>query len=74
MGRPARFPWREYRRFCLGVLRWSPREFWDSSVWDVIEAYEGFAAYKGVKENRETSLTPEDVRELKRMMDQHEHD
>lgn len=54
----TRFPWREYKRFCLGVLRWSPAEFWQASVWDVAEAYEGYALSKGIKKKNDPSMYP----------------
>jgi len=70
--RPVGFPWRDYRRFCLGVLRWSPLDFWQASVWDVMDAYDGWAISKGVKKQEPEKLTPDDVRELKRMMEEHD--
>ena len=65
------FPWREYKRFCLGVLRWPPSEFWKASVWDVAEAYEGYPLANGIKTNPKSALTGDDVTELRRMIDTH---
>lgn len=48
-----RFPWREYRRFCLGVLGWSPADFWKATVWDVADAYEGWAQANGIKKKHD---------------------
>ncbi len=71
--RPLRFPWRDYQRFCLGVLRWSPSDFWRATVWEVAEAYEGYALSKGIKKQTKTSLTEDDVSELRAWMDEYEH-
>lgn len=31
------------------MLRWGPQEFWASNVWEVMEAWEGYARSKGIK-------------------------
>src|SRR5262249_234493 len=46
--RPGGFPWAEYQRVCLGVLRWPPPAFWESTTWEVMHAWEGYAQSKGV--------------------------
>ena len=66
---PARFPWRWLHEFCLGALRWTPEAFWRASVWDAERAYEGYALANGIKKNHESSLTGEDVKELRRMIE-----
>lgn len=54
------------------MLRWGPSDFWASNVWEVVEAWEGYARSKGIKENPKSSLTADDVTELRRMLDAEE--
>jgi uncharacterized phage protein (TIGR02216 family) len=35
------FPWREAMAFALGVLRWSPEEFWRATPRELAAAIEG---------------------------------
>ena len=35
------FPWEEAMAFGLGVLRWSPTEFWRATPRELAAAYEG---------------------------------
>ena len=64
----GRFPWKQYRRVCLGVLRMPPSEFWGTDTWTVMDAYEGYAASKGVTVAGDEKLTTSDIEELNRMM------
>lgn len=46
------------------MLRWSPREFLASNVWDVTDAWEGYALSKGIK--KQNRLDDDAVVELRR--------
>jgi hypothetical protein len=48
-----------------------PSEFWACDIWSVTDAYEGYAASKGIKLERE-GLNEDDIEELKRMMEEHD--
>ena len=37
----APFPWDEALRLALGVLRWSPGDFWAATPPELVAAYEG---------------------------------
>ena len=65
----GRFPWTQYRRVCLGVLRMPPSEFWGTDTWTVMDAYEGYAQSKGVAAAGGEKLNKDDVEELNRMME-----
>lgn len=62
--RTLRFPWRDYQRFCLGALGWTPQAFWQATAWEVAEAYEGYALKHGINRVPKTSLTAEDILEI----------
>ncbi|MCB8820053.1 phage tail assembly chaperone [Microvirga rosea] len=47
MSAPPAFPWDEVMRFCLGILRWSPAEFWRSTPREVAAAFEAFTGGRG---------------------------
>ncbi len=64
-----RFPWGAYRQFCLGVLGWSPREFREATIWEVADAYDGYAQKNGIRREPRGGLTGEKVGELKRWME-----
>lgn len=55
-----RFPWRDYQQFCLGVLRWSPSDFWASNVWEIHEAWTGYAKSKGIIKSPKTGVFPDE--------------
>jgi hypothetical protein len=67
---PARFPWQAYQEVCLGVLQWPPDAFWRATTWDVLRAWEGYAKSKGISLNGNSTLTADDVTELKRMIEE----
>ena len=58
MDEPARFPWQTYQEVCLGALRWPPPAFWQATTWDVMRAWEGYAASKGIKKQFDPALYP----------------
>ncbi len=55
------------------MLRWSPPDFWASNVWEVVEAWEGYAKSTGIKDNPKSALTEDDVIELRRMIEDDGH-
>jgi hypothetical protein len=58
-GTATRFPWREYQELAFGILRWNPHAFWQSNVWELTRAFDGFAAYKGVKKKFDPTAYPD---------------
>lgn len=57
-------------------MRWQPSEFWGATVLDVMDASDGFAAYKGVKTARDPSKYPtrESAAALRRkLIERHGH-
>jgi hypothetical protein len=38
-------------------------------VWDAVRAYDGYALANGIRKNPESSLTGEDVKELRQMIE-----
>lgn len=55
---------------CFGYLRWKPRDFWRSNVWEMCYAMEGYMLSKGIKKHdKKTSLTSEDVNEIKKAVE-----
>lgn len=55
-------------RSALGVLNWSPREFWAASLYEYSVAVEGYMHSKGVKIQRK--MTKERFEQLKRLDEQ----
>ena len=45
----AAFPWDEALGLALGVLRWSPGEFWRATPRELAAAVEGLAGRRGPK-------------------------
>ncbi|TVR10469.1 MAG: phage tail assembly chaperone [Salinarimonadaceae bacterium] len=41
---PAAFPWEEAMAFCLGRLRWTPRDFWNATPRELAAALDGSGA------------------------------
>ncbi|RDI58723.1 phage tail assembly chaperone [Microvirga subterranea] len=41
------FPWDEALMLALGVLRWSPRDFWRATPRELIAAWEGLSGGRG---------------------------
>ena len=41
--------WHGYRTFCLGKLKWPPQIFWQASLWDIYDVFEGFAGIDSSK-------------------------
>lgn len=62
-----RFPWEFYQQACLGALRWSPDQFWGSTIWEADRAIEGYRYAKGIKRPEDEPLTDDEIEELKRM-------
>ena len=52
------------------MLHWTPQAFWSASVYDVIDAYDGYALANGIK--KKSSLTDDDITELRKMIDEDE--
>lgn len=75
MERPVRFPWKTYQEVCLGALRWQPSEFWKATTWDVVRAFDGYAAAKGIKKPHDERLYPtkEEREELHRRIREREN-
>ena len=50
----------------MGVLRWSPSEFWRATPWDLYLAVEGWQESQGVTESPdvEAAITPDELRDL----------
>ena len=48
-----------------------PSEFWHCDTWTAMDAYDGFAISRGIKQGG-TSLTKDDIEELQRMMEEHD--
>jgi phage conserved hypothetical protein len=46
MSRPQAFPWEDVMRLCLGLLRWSPVDFWRATPREVAAAFDGLAGGK----------------------------
>ena len=49
------------------MLRWPPAAFWASNVWEVDEAWEGYAMSKGIK--KPGKLSEDDVIEMRRELE-----
>ena len=60
MSEPSPFPWEEAMRFGLGVLRWSPEEFWRATPRELIAAAQGLRG--------RAPLTPPSARDLAGLM------
>jgi len=45
-----------------------PSEFWGADTWSVMDAYDGYALSKGIKQAEAEPLTKEEIEELQRMM------
>lgn len=41
MSGPQAFPWEDIMRLCLGLLRWSPQDFWRATPREIVAAIEG---------------------------------
>jgi len=50
-------------------LHWTPKAFWEASVWDVTDAYEGYAIANGIK--KRINLTNDDITDLRKAIDAH---
>lgn len=55
-----------YAQVCMGILRWTPRDFWSATLWDVTQAIEGLRISNG-GDRKKPQLTGNEVQELKRL-------
>ena len=52
----AAFPWDEAMSLALGVLRWSPREFWRATPRELIAALQGLRGRRASDPARRSDL------------------
>jgi hypothetical protein len=52
------------------VLLWSPADFWAANVWDVTDAYDGWAQANGVAKDTQSKLSEDDVQELRTLIEE----
>ncbi|KAB2684857.1 MULTISPECIES: phage tail assembly chaperone [Brucella] len=49
----ADFPWLAWQQAAFGILRWTPKTFWNSSLTEFLAALDGFTEARGGKKNAE---------------------
>ncbi|MBC2886484.1 phage tail assembly chaperone [Ochrobactrum sp. CM-21-5] len=47
------FPWQAWLQAAFGILRWTPKTFWNSSLTEFLAALDGFTEARGGKKNAE---------------------
>jgi|TARA_R100000482_G_scaffold28050_1_gene8770 hypothetical protein len=47
---------------CMGMIGWSPTQFWNSTLNEIIPAIDGFIEFNGG--NKETPMTNDELKDL----------